>query len=459
MTRRTIRRMILGTLCLGLLIAAAVAYARRTAGTDHLDDVLARHRDAGLGAGPGDLRAEAPRADPDRQERLHAWWKGDTVALHSSLPANRMDAYAFDGDEDALEAMRTDLAAWRVPMSELEALMEEGPLTFSAMGYIRQDLPEEGITLSQAAAVRFPNIMALRRAVDGLGQAALVEADSRRPLVLLDRLEDGLAPSGALIDALIAVAIHDMRDTAYLRAQVLGVLPDDLRDAWRAEAPSSERIAEGVRGERLLFVAPLAEELRKGGALSTGSDWIHGEAGMWDRLRGRADLWLDGPADLADLLDVLAEVEESLRDPRPATGTRARYDALLARSRLLRVSMANLPAVVTTGVHSRARHRAMRLVSHLVELRRAGEALPATEDELVRAVPEAAALLAEGPLDLRLRYERPAEHVPRVSVDPASRVPAMAEIDLAESPYGQPPRDQLPRWVRLGVEVDLSRVR
>ena len=206
--------------------------------------------------------------------------------------------------------------------------------------------------------LRLPHLLRLREAHRWFAFEAMTTEDPRHALDALDALAAALSNPGSLLDAMIVGACASMRDRAFVRLAVRGELPQERLERWIAEPTKGiSWMADAWRGERLLYSAPLGQDLLAGSSMS---DHFDGEG-------GGVEGWLHGASNCAAYLEFLGATEGHLR------GT---VDADTARREATKVEDLGLPyehalgiraATCMTGVRWRAEHRLVRLGAVLAE--------------------------------------------------------------------------------------------
>ena len=344
--------------CLALLLVAGVPFlaaAHRRAAREDLAAVLRRHAAEGHGASFVDLAASAPPVDPARQRRARAWMKkpvptkahGQTSAwIAWRLEGEAPDAKALEGHE-----------AFRPMAEELAALLEPGDLCLTSLGWLPAD-PARA-TFSERVGGPLPNLLAVRAACRFYAVEAGLADDPSVALDALDRLHASMDACGTLIDAMVAVAGDAMRDEAYLVLGLAGRLDDARRDAWLAEAPRGGRLtADGLRGERLRYGAPLAEDLATGGSAAEHLGLEPQD--LRDIWQYRVRSYLDDARDCALVLEGMLAAEQRARGQATAAEATAAAEACAEVGPLLRMTVPNILALRGMGDRVREQHHALR---------------------------------------------------------------------------------------------------
>lgn len=425
---------------MGLVI---VGTRTRSEGQDHLREVLAQQASRGYGNSLADLVASAPRVDVARQERVWDWMQA-RAKLPSSYSKSLDESWYFARAAHPPREDREWAENLRPVMENLRGILGEGPVCFTSLGWIRQD--EERMASSRVSErqLRLAHLLRLREAHRWFALEAMTAADPAPALDALDALAAALSSPGCLIDAMIAGACASMRDRAFARLAVRGELPQERLESWVAEpTKGTSWVADAWRGERLLYWAPLGQDLLAGSSMG---DHFDGEGGL--------SAWLSGASDCALFLEFLEANEGHLR------GT---VDAEIVRRATARVKDLGLPyelalgmpaAMYMVGVCWRAEHRLVRLGTLIALASRERGRVPSGEAEAREWMMSRAALMDAGTWDVALAYERLGEMRYRIAVDPRSSVPEILKgtneaAQVLQSPLGDPASKQTLR-ARLG---------
>ena len=395
----------------GVLAIAVLSFALilRQQGWRQLQTTVADLRKAGLGVTPVDLVASAPPVDGPRQERAWALLGTGGLGLNLATTTWGMAAYAASAKEREKIATETTklLADTETLRRDWRALRNEGPVTLSVLGWIRQDFPHpETAGIANMARVRFPNLMATRTLAAALATEARTATDPAPALAELDRLIAACTPSGSLIDGMIAIALGTMRDEAWLEAAITrGVDPRP----WTGETPALRHlVADGFAHERMLFAGAFYQELATGRDTDLGSLGLAGGgSGTWDRLGewlGQRVWTVMAPADLALHLRGLRECESICRTGSGDWSILERELRQQAwRHPLASISLPHLMESGITANQAEVTARRMRLAALLAWHHRQSGSLPAALGELSSAAQALAAATICAPA---IRYER-----------------------------------------------------
>jgi len=323
----------------------------------------------------------------------------------------------------------------RTEMEDLRGILAEGPVCFTSLGWLRQDLKRISATRVSDRQLRMPHLGRLREAHRWFALEAMTADDPGSALDALDALDAALSVPAGLIDSMVSVACAAMRDRAYARLALRGELPTERLDEWLAEAESGvSKVARAWKGERLVYWTPLGQDLLDGAELSDHFDTVGGVGGL-----------LHGAADTALFLECLGAIEGHLRGTVEAAVLRALLTDVDRVGMPFQIAMPNFTATASLAVHVNAEHRLIRLGVLLARAAREQGRPPATEEEARLWAGPHAKLMAAGPWSLRLRYERLGTKRYRVAVDPQSPVPPIlvgttAAGHVVQTRYGEQPR-------------------
>ncbi len=420
--------------CVALLLVAGipfVAAAHRRASQEDLAAVLRRHAADGHGASFSDLAASAPRVDPVRQTRARAWMK-KPVPTPAHGQTSAWIRWRLEGaapDAAALEAHE----AFRPMAEELAALLEPGDLCLTSLGWLPAD--PALATFSDRVGGFIPNLLAVRAACHFYAVEASLAEDPTRALDALDRLHRALDAPGCLIDAMITIACDGMRDEAYVVLGLAGALDDARLAAWLAEVPRGRRVvADGLRGERLRFLAPLAQDLVAGGSAATHMGMAPSD--LRDVWHYRIRSYLDDAPDCAIVLEGMLAAEQLARGEARAADAKAAANACEDVGPLYQMVVPNIIALRDMGGQDQERHHALRAALVLAEAAASAGRCPEGDGEAHRWVDRACPALDAA----AWRYEAVGE----------GRIRVMQ----ASAPVRAPLADPAPVFLLLGEGVE-----
>ncbi|MFV1959206.1 MAG: hypothetical protein ACC662_07310, partial [Planctomycetota bacterium] len=315
----------------------------------------------------------------------------------------------------------------------LETLFAEGDLCLTSLGWMPDD--PGAASLAERLASPIPNLLRVRSAYAWFATEAALAEDPARALSMLDRLGESLARPGCLIDAMITIAGDAMRDEALLVLALAGRLSPARIDAWTEEPPRAREIlADGLRGERLRFLAPLGRELLAGASLADllgplsnleeGNLWTH-------RLRP----WVHGARECAACVDALLAVEQHLRGEIDREAMDASVAPALDVGYPFALVLPNTRGMVRMGEANAGRHRLVRAAFRLARASADRGALPADALEARAWRREERPTRSDEDDAPRLRYVRLSADRFRVAFDtPDGGVPVGWEDPPSERP-------------------------
>jgi hypothetical protein len=412
-----------------LLIAAliATAYAWRAMGRGQYLAVVEQLRAAGRPASVDDFVALAPPVDRPLQDAWDAWQKrrssGSSAAsypidLGGSLGRQQKawDAWVV-GQGPRPADVEAIIARFAPDQADALRLLRQGGLVLSGFGWMAKDLPPDKRSLPFTSALTLPNLLVVREVAVWLHHAAVLAEDPRQHLADLDALVAAMERPATLIDAMIALAIANIRDRTYIELALLGRLPDEARQRWLAEPAHNLRlVGDGFAGESALFghgmAAMIDHDLTPIPFIVENRDW----QGFWFG----AVIWTTGFKDCAQMIAIETHIAQRLRGDRADSWPT--WDQVQLRlGPLGRAVMPNLWESAITAIQADAAQRIARMAVRIIGLARAS-ALPADQGALLAALGDPQAL-APGGDQLAVRYEVPAPGRFRLVIDPASPVP------------------------------------
>lgn len=366
-----------------LLATAAVTLfgvAARNAGQQALAEVLARHDAAGYGTTAVDLAAMAPPVDRSRQARLYAWMKAKEARTATYRVLHRDPAWwRRDGVVPPDEARKAH-SAFKPETEALEALFAEGDLCLTSLGWLPED--PAAATIPELLAGPIPNLLRMRSAWDWYSVETALTEDPSRALAMLQRLHESTARAGCLIDSMCAVACDAMRDDTMVLLATASRCSEQQLESWLAEPPrAAGLVADGIRGERLRFSAPLAHELVAG---STVADSLHDmaehdDAGdLWEH---HVRPWVEGASDCAAHLEGMVALERTIRGDLPREELDLRLAACEDVGHPFSMVMPNTSGMLDLAASCTARHRMIRAAAALARGLAAENSLPGTQEE------------------------------------------------------------------------------
>jgi hypothetical protein len=409
---------ILAALALLLATTAVTLFgvAARNAGQQALAEVLARHDAAGYGTTAVDLAAMAPPVDRSRQARLYTWMKAEDARTATYRVVHRDPAWwRRDGvvpPDEAREAHR----AFEPEIEALEALFAGGDLCLTSLGWLPED--PEAATIPELLAGPIPNLLRMRSAWDWYSVETALAKDPSRALAMLQRLHESTARAGCLIDSMCAVACDAMRDDTMVLLATASRCSEAQLESWLAEPPrAAGLVADGIRGERLRFSAPLAHELVAG---STVADILHDMAehedqgDLWEH---HVRPWVEGASDCAAHLEGMVALERTVRGEIPREELDLRLAACEDVGYPFSLVMPNTSGMLDVASSSADRHVLVRAAVALARAAEERAEVPSTETEaLVWLREERPGLLPDGDRTA-FRYHRLANDRFRVTTN------------------------------------------
>jgi hypothetical protein len=427
-----------------------VGFHTRSQGLDRLREVLAEQESAGYGDSFDDLVAMAPPVDEDRQRRVWDWMEA-RAKLQSSYSRPLDEACYFTDAEQPPEEDRNWSEELRPAMEDLRGILREGPVCLTSLGWARHDAERLASSRVSERQLRLPHLLRLREAHRWFALEAMTAEDPGASLDDLDRLASSLQSPGCLIDAMVVGACASMRDRAFVRLAVHGDLPKERLDRWLAEPPLGiSWMADAWRGERLLYWAPLGQDLLAGSSMGD----------HFDDQGGGVEGWLHGASKCALFLEFLGANEGHLRGDVDAD-TLLRAKASVKDLGLpYELARGNRAATCMVAVVLNADHRLARAGAAVALASQQHARVPNTEAEARHWMGDHEPLLEAGPWNVALRYERLGERRFRLAVDPDSAVPSVLvgtneAAQLTRSPFGEPASKQILYVGRGGFEFQI----
>jgi hypothetical protein len=441
----------LGFGCL-LVLLVSVALLIRASGRAELRREIAATQAEGRGVFLTDLVALAPqRLDPTRQAA--AWPVVSEGALNreSKTVTYGMSSRLRETNSARAEAMREVLDSTTTIRRQWHELHLSGPVCLSLMGWIGQDLPHpESCGLEEVEHARMPSHQSVRRLALALATEARMATDPPTALRDLDALVAALRPCGTIMDAMLFQVTAKVRDEAWLEAVSRGCDPAPFIGQAIDQLPV---LAEGWRGERLLFTGALIQDCLANRIAKPSSPLPSGPTGFAEQVSLVVEGQLTGvltPQDLATCLNIHRTAEHLL-----ATGTGALKPLLTAlqasrRPRFYSLSLINLSVCIDTAASSAILARAHRVAALVVAQQIRTGNLP---EQLPDGI--ATSLLAASSFGPALTYQRLDAHRFRIVPDPATTPPDLLPATSIELPPTTPSRHAW-RHGKCWLELDTS---
>jgi hypothetical protein len=433
--------------------AFVTGYVLRCQGRAAYQAVLAAERAAGH---PGTIDAfidALPPVDSAAQEAWFAWQEhANKIWTDPKYDSDAWDLWLVgQGPRPALPVIETQ----RPDMLPACELLRRGNVLLSARGWLAADCPPGKRTLVYTSACRLPNLLACRTLADWLRHDAVLAADPSQSLADLDALVVAMRQPGSLIDAMIAIALEDIRAHTYLELALRGTLPEAARAAWLAEPVRFLPIvADGFASERVVFVDACAQWIDQLGPFGA-SDLARGTI-LATKFYTAPRLWATGHRDCAFMARIEAQFAARLRgersDPLPAWATLAPEAGYLAN-----LTIPNLWECPLSALTSDALQYEARLAVRLLLLPN----IPADQIAAATALGDPNIFAPPGD-HLALRYERLADDHFSLALDPAATVPTCldaAEVSARVAALSKPPTSTVNkplRWNRAAGMLEVT---
>jgi len=416
----------------------------RVASWQFLKRVETQIATAGLPTRPEELLTTDLVLDRGRQEQvrsLMADGTGGWPRVDLSQVFNLQEL-----SEETTAKLAKDRSLLDPAMRDLGHLLDAGPISFAALDLVEpqavRDHPQEVIRFDMPIA----NLLTTRNAM----QAASWDArqDPRLGRRRQDQRIKAWTHTHLVIDAMIAIALADLRDQTYVWLATRGRLPDDVARAWEAEAPPQVRwAAEGFAGERVLFWGvALRQQMMTVALMEFGSNAA-------SRVSLALLSWPIMPADFANGMGTMAQTEARIRGLPPLPSSNL---PLIEHGALTRVALANLEeSVITAGLSSHS-HRVRRLFGWIARYHARTQQLPdptSLPQSLTAATPDCPALAMEALSAHRVRVG------PVIGAPPPRLVPTSRWPDPNGGPLlGAPALRTAAKVGRFSMEVDLEAI-
>ncbi len=411
------RRTAIVTLIMILAVGTSELIERRIGSIRYVHEIAAL-KAAGRPTTIDDFVALAPPVDAMRQDE----WKGweDSVVKQNLLidydRTGEWNEWIAGIRDSPPRNVRANLERGREMVDEARRIMSRGPLFLGVYGWAAHDLPpgRRDFPSIMELAVREPNLMTVRYLAEWLRRDAQFADPPDGDLAALNFMHEAMSRCGTCVDAMVAGILEEIRDGCYIELAIAGRLPASARQHWLAEPEHAlAQMADGVRGNRLLFVAGIAQKLTENFNISECDHWLD--------LPRYAVHWIFGLQDCALMTEYDARLEArlSLGSSSPPLGMAVVIPQL--HDFMMTIvdpfySMGNIALD-----HANA-HRIARLAVLILTANRAGMPLPMDQAALLNQLGDPDAL-APSPERLRLIYERPAPDRFRFTVDPCSPIP------------------------------------
>ena len=413
-------------------------------GQAKLEGVLADLRNKNLIYLPAEFAKLAPAVDEDRQERV--WAQQQRILKEKWADGrftNGMQRFSLKllprADQQLADDSLTERTAWR-------ALYQEGPVVVGSFGWIRRDFPTpDTIGIAQSVQLCIPNLLATRALASSIAAAALSAKDPRADLADLDALVGAMESGGTLIDAMILIAISNIRDQAWLEATLRGVDPAP----WIAQRPPvGKALITAFAGERAWNVGGLYQDYMHGRIPGSA---MAPDGAAW---AGTIVWRCVAPHDLAFMYFSEGEIEKRLRGQ--AVNLSTLYTKLQARSVLHIMSSVMIPNLIEsahTGIQADVTARRLRCAAAVAHAWHQTKQLPTNSPELLALLPTD--LLAAHGDSPAIQYSVIAPDRFRLWTDPATPATDLLPAGRIDAPAPTTAAWSEGRW---WLELDLNQV-
>ena len=396
-----------------LMVLSAVLIYRQT-GMKELRAEVARLKAEGYGVFPADLTKLMPTVDRARQNRAWAlfgsagpsWTEPKRsfagVAARLSISSKTPEKARIEHQAEIarlLDDSKTARADWA-------ALSSEGPLDLTGLGWLTSDPATSSPTVLEAnASNNIISLLCVRQMANALAVEARMTSDPRPALASLDALVTGLDHPGYLIDAMILVAIMQIRDEAWLEAVLRGTDPQP----WISNTvPCLTRLADSFAVDRILWCGIQTQQILNGKLPSYSAfGWSGGSRSAWDEIRdfiSNSAWWFLAPTDNLWHLRGLTECERLNRDGHGDPMAMAtKIQSIGWRIPLTIMSLPNLIPMGEVTARSDLAQRRYRLAGAIIHVWNTTKSLPDTLSELPPLTAQLAIPRADLPV---IRYTR-----------------------------------------------------
>lgn len=440
-----------------LLTLTAFAIAIRMGGIARFESVQDDLAARGLPVRPSDLLTKAPTVDADRQARLTAALRrlaplADKLGHipHNRMPEERPRTIDIETRDRALTASAASI-------SDIRAILAEGPAYISVYGWMERNPARlDGMGIMERWNGYSPNLLEGRALMTLLGTRACLAADPSDDLAAMRTVAATIDRPGTLIDAMVTIALHAIRDQTHLYLATRGRLPRHELDAWAAERRDfSLHIADAFAFERCYSWGTLHNE--DAGAIAGLIPTTGFFQQQLDRLMG-LPFWMLLGYDMAQGVTEMANVEMQWRNQPPVAIQRMPFGLPAMMSG---IAIPNLLESHVTAIEAEYGGRLRRVLGILAWHHRLGHGLPA-DHATARAMLPAELLHTISPDRPGIVYERLAPARIRVGLDPTAPPPPGIPTGRLSSTYGTAmgrPASTTPEMNnRWSYEIDLDAI-
>lgn len=440
----------------------ATAYTWRSMGHAHYLRTIDQLRSKGKTTSIDDFVALAPAVNVALQDEWDSWQKSfDTFSVSSSM----FDlADALGKHQEAWDRWVTGrgllpaeiekvLAARSLPFDPAIRMLRTDELVLSGFGWAAQDLPPGKRRVPFTANLRLPQLLAVKELALWLRYSAILAENPREHLDDLDALHSAMRRPGTLIDAMVAIAVTQIRDRAYGDLALQGRLPDDSKQTWIAEPPRwLKLVGDAFEGESVLMGMGAAAMIEVTPITEYNPGWSN-----WKELSTVLSVWLNGYRDCAIMVDLETHAAQRLRGERSDTWP-AWSETLPRLGALGRISIPNLTEACLTAILADALHRKARVAVRVIEDSRF-RPLPVDQNALLTRLGSPNDLTPPDPDQLHLRYESLGPRSFRLVIDPGSPIPNFddpSRMPLRTKFAGAPPSKEPLVWGQAGGVIEIQ---
>jgi hypothetical protein len=433
---------IIVALCAVIGIAAGLE-VMHLHGLYRYDHTMANLRAAGEPTTMEDLRSLAPKTNSELQARYERWV---TSMAGFQLPDEWAREDHLQETDEWLMGERQDLPVFisdivkigSVNMNKMHGILGYSggidafsgqniqPIDWSQPVYVMNNglvSPLESLTIEGLS----DHIRVLNQTANWLRWQSMSLDNPIAALIDLDHLVEATGHPERLTDAIISMYIADLRDRAYFESACRGHLGAADADRWLSEDIDYFRLmADGWRGERVIFAASLADHLR---AHPSDIAWRY-----YDRSPSLIDSvevslsqsmeWLYGMDDCTTLSNIMYGVEQRMR--RVQSSMEYVHEASLPMYGLSKRAIPNVNEVPQTVLMTDTRRRMYRIAVRCLKIARENSSL-IDDEPAMRAHLGTSVDWDAHDRQLGLRYERIGDHRFRITVDPEVQAPDFAD--------------------------------
>ena len=416
-----------------LLMVMSAALVYRKTGMRELRAEVALLHAAGYGVVPADLSKLMPAVNRARQNRAWALfgsagpiWKESKyplagISARLSIPSKSPENERIKQRAEIfrlLDDSKTARADWAT-------LSSEGPLVLTGLGWLTSDPATSSPTdLETNASNTIPSLLNVRQMANALAVEARVASDPRPALASLDAIITGQDHRGYLIDAMILIAVMQIRDDAWLEAVLRGTDPQ----SWISNTvPCLSRLADSFAIERMLWCGSNTRQILDGKTpIFSGTSWSLAPRSTWDDVKDSISnsMWsILAPTDNLWYLRGITECERVIRDGLgDPKGLALKIHDFRWRAPIAALALPNLAETGNTAARAEISQRRYRLAGAIIHVWNTTKALPNTLSELPLLTAKLAIPRADLPV---IRYTRVSPTRFLLDSDPATAATPM----------------------------------